>query len=391
MTNENLIERLEKVKLTSRNSCYARFPTHEDGRIEAPINTVELSNGHNTKAQIFLDEIPSSRNPFKGLLTMEVTTEMVQKIEGAQFAWKEFIPQGQMIVICAQANAGKTTLMTHIAGELSMNGYSVFYINADAGASDIKEYQHHAMDFGYKLINPDITNGSAEKVVRELRNIAELEVDYSKSVIILDTLKKFVEMMNKSKAKDFYGLLRTLTSKGMTVICLAHTNKYDGANGMPIYEGTGDTRNDFDNLIYLISAKNEDGTISVSSFKDKERAKIKDISFVIDSNREVRMLEVKVDTLAISEYQRHLSDDHLVIDFIQEHIKYTPKSVTELRQIAVDTRIEMSRKRLESVLKRYCQDICHKPKWTSIKGQTNGFKYGLITNESSDEIKEPWE
>jgi KaiC/GvpD/RAD55 family RecA-like ATPase len=339
------------------------------------------------KGQAFLDSLPTQENPFQGLLTMEVTYEMVQKIEDAKFAWREFIPQGHMVVICAKANGGKTTLMTHIAGELAMqSGYQVLYINADASASDIKEYKEHAMDFGYRLINPDITNGSANKVVEELRNIADQDVDYSKDVIVLDTLKKFVEMMNKTKAKEFYSLLRTLTSKGMTIICLAHTNKYSDKDNMPIYEGTGDTRNDFDDLIYLIPVKNQDGTISVSSLADKTRAKIRDISFVINANREVEILNQKIDTLAIAEYQRHIVDDQYVIEFINEHIKFTSKSVTELRQISIDIKAGISRKRLETVLKRYCAGVCHEPKWLSMKAATYGFKYGLITDAYAAEL-----
>ena len=234
-------------------------------------------------------------DPFKGLLTMEVTEEIVEKIADAKFAWRELIPQGHMFVLCAKANGGKTTFMVHVSAELAQNGYRVMYINADASASDIKHYQHHAKDHGYSLINPDLTNGSAERVIEELRNLAQSNVDFSKDVIVLDTLKKFTDMMNKTRAKEFYSLVRTLTAKGMTVICLAHTNKYDDADGKPMFEGTGDTRNDCDELIYLIPVKNPDGTITVSTLADKTRAPIKDISFRISVDREVQILDEHID------------------------------------------------------------------------------------------------
>ena len=175
-----------------------------------------------------------SNDPFKGLLAMEVTEEIIEKIEDAKFAWRQLIPQGHMVVLCAEANGGKTTLMVHISAEMAKSGYRVLYINADASASDIKYYKHHAMDYGYTLINPDLTNGSADKVVDELRHLAITDSDYSKVVIVLDTLKKFGDMMNKTKSKDFNSLLRTLTSKGMTVVCLAHTNKYSDKDGKPM-------------------------------------------------------------------------------------------------------------------------------------------------------------
>ena len=46
-------------------------------------------------------------DPFKGLLTMEVTEEDVKKIEDAKFAWRQLIPEGHMVVICSKANGGK--------------------------------------------------------------------------------------------------------------------------------------------------------------------------------------------------------------------------------------------------------------------------------------------
>jgi hypothetical protein len=267
-------------------------------------------------------------DPFKGLLTMEVTEEIVKNIADAKFAWRQLIPEGHMIVICSKANGGKTTLMVHIAGDMARDGYRVMYINADASASDIKDYKHHAMEYGYALINPDLTNGTADRVTEELRLISLADGDFSKVVIILDTLKKFGDMMNKAKLKQFNSLLRTLTAKGITVICLAHTNKHDDKDGKPIFEGTGDIRNDFDELIYLIPIKNPDGTTTVSTLKDKTRAAIRDESFIITADREVKLLEHHIDTLAISEWQKNLADDEPVIQFILENISPISKPAT---------------------------------------------------------------
>lgn len=341
--------------------------------------------------QLLVQQIYANENndPFKGLLTMEVTEEIVEKIADAKFAWRELIPQGHMFVLCAKANGGKTTFMVHVSAELAQNGYRVMYINADASASDIKHYQHHARDHGYNLINPDLTNGSAERVIEELRHLAQSNMDFSKDVIVLDTLKKFTDMMNKTRAKDFYSLVRTLTAKGMTVICLAHTNKYDDADGMPIFEGTGDTRNDCDELIYLIPVKNSDGTITVSTLADKTRAPIKDISFIITADREVQLLDEHIDTLAISEYQRNLEKDIEVIAFVLDHIRLISKSVTELVTISKEAKVGYSRQRLDGVCKRYSSSntSCPQPKWLSMPAPTYGIKYGMISPDYLAKIK----
>ncbi|MBT8566570.1 AAA family ATPase [Polynucleobacter paneuropaeus] len=329
-------------------------------------------------------------DPFKGLLSMEVTEEIIQNIADAKFAWRQLIPEGHMVVICSKANGGKTTLMVHIAGEMAKAGYRVMYINADASASDIKDYKFHAMEYGYSLINPDLTNGTAEKVVEELKQISLAEGDFSNVVIVLDTLKKFGDMMNKTKSKQFNSLLRTLTAKGITVICLAHTNKHEDKEGKPIFEGTGDLRNDFDELIYLIPVRNPDGTITVSTHKDKTRADIRDESFLITPDREVKRLDHHVNTLAINEYQKNLADDQQVIKFILEHIAPISKTATELRTIAIDKKVGFSRSRIDAVLRRYCAGNSPDPKWTASPASTIGFKYGVIDPEYAEQLRKEW-
>ena len=332
----------------------------------------------------------TTNDPFKGLLSMEVTEEIVKNIADAKFAWRRLIPEGHMIAICSKANGGKTTLMVHIAGDMAKDGYRVMYINADASASDIKDYKHHAMEYGYTLINPDLTNGTADKVTEELRFISTSQSDCSKVVVVLDTLKKFGDMMNKAKSKQFNSLLRTLTAKGITVICLAHTNKHDDKDGKPIFEGTGDLRNDFDELIYLIPIRNPDGTTTVSTLKDKTRADIRDESFVITADREVKLLEHHIDTLAISEWQKNLADDEPVIKFVLEHISPISKTATELRTIAINTNVRYSRNRLEGVLKRYCAGNSPDPKWTASPASTIGFKYGVIDPKYAETLRKEW-
>jgi len=334
--------------------------------------------------------IAINQDPFKGLLTMEVTEEIIKNIADAKFAWRQLIPQGHMVVICSKANGGKTTLMVHIAGEMSQAGYRVMYINADASASDIKDYKYHAMEYGYTLINPDLTNGTADQVTEELRQIAIVEGDFSKVVIVLDTLKKFGDMMNKSKSKQFNSLLRTLTTKGITVICLAHTNKHDDKEGKPIFEGTGDLRNDFDELIYLIPVRNPDGTTTVSTLKDKTRADIRDESFIITADREVKLLDHHVNTLAINEWQKNLADDQAVIKFILEHISPISKTTTELREIAIERNIKYSRTRLDAVLRRYSAGSSPDPKWTASPASTIGFKYGVIDPDYAEQLRKEW-
>ena len=72
------------------------------------------------------------------------------------------------------------------------------------------------------------------------------------SFVILDTLKKFVSLMDKKQSSGFADIARRFVLKGGTLLGLAHTNKRDGPDGRPIYAGTSDILDDFD-CGYMIS------------------------------------------------------------------------------------------------------------------------------------------
>jgi hypothetical protein len=65
-------------------------------------------------------------------------------------------------------------------------------------------------------------------------------------VVVLDTLKKFADLMDKTKASAFTKVGRQFVAKGGTLVCLAHTNKNLGQDGKPVYAGSSDFRDDAD-------------------------------------------------------------------------------------------------------------------------------------------------
>ena len=317
-----------------------------------------------------------------GLLKMEVTADHVRSITEAKFAWRRLFVEGHMIVIAAKSNAGKTAIAMRAAAEMSDSGYTVLYVNADASASEIRQHHSHAEDSGYRLLNPDITNGSAQYITNELRRLARSGEALSKTVVILDTLKKFADLMSKSDAKDFNMVLRSLTAKGMTVIVLSHTNKYEDHDGSPIHEGVGDLRNDFDELIYLIPVTNEDQTITVSTKINKCRAVLKNETFLIDVDREVNVLPQYVDTAEKARQQKHLENDRGMIEFITQNLRIASCSVTSLHGISKKEEVGFSRNRIEAVAIRYCEGQCDEPLWRSKPAATNGTIYELIMKNS---------
>jgi len=160
---------------------------------------------------------------------------------------------------------------------------NVLYINVDGSPADLKRHYEHASAHGYKVIAPDAKTGkSTEDVLAIFEAIAMGEARCDDVVIVIDTLKKFLDVINKQHSKKFYKMLRAITVKGATICLLGHTNKYAGEDGKTIYEGTGDTRNDVDELIYLDSCPNTyKNTLEVTTRPDKVRAEFHPRSFII--------------------------------------------------------------------------------------------------------------
>lgn len=208
----------------------------------------------------------------------------VQAMEESVFIVPDLIVKGHLIALIAEANGGKTALMVHQSAKLAQAGYDVLYINVDASPGDLKRHYEHAKEHGYKVIAPDAKMGkNVQDAVDRLTTAADKGLDLSNTVIILDTLKKFTEVIQKSQSKEFYKLMRKLTVCGATVIMLGHANKYRGEDGKMIYEGTADLRNDVDDLIYLNSVKNEEtNRREITTYPDKVRAEFQPRSYFIN-------------------------------------------------------------------------------------------------------------
>ena len=101
--------------------------------------------------------------------------------------------------------------------------------------------------------------------------------------IILDTLKKFTDLMHKKEASEFGIISRNFVSSGGTLICLAHTNKHKNAEGKSVYSGTSDIRDDSDCafIIDKIESSIFDEEVVVEFVNDKARGDVVDrVSFI---------------------------------------------------------------------------------------------------------------
>jgi hypothetical protein len=207
----------------------------------------------------------------------------VNQMANSDFLVPNMIVQGHITLFAAPANGGKSTLFIYLCEQLAAKRLDVLYINADSSPGDLKAHHSHATCHGYLIISPDTKVGQGIGSVLSLFESIINSTATCNTVFILDTVKKFVDMLDKKQLKTFFATLRAMTIKGATICLLGHTNKYLGKDGNSIFEGMGDVRTDIDDLIYLDSSRNPDtGYLEVTTRPDKIRANFYPRSFVIE-------------------------------------------------------------------------------------------------------------
>lgn len=294
-----------------------------------------------------------SDKPFDWVRDFTMTQDEIDELADPEWIFENLIIAGHLIVIPAEPNAGKTTIMEWVCGQISAT-HRIIYVNSDISGGDAKSAYQRAKDGKYELLLPDMKAGlSMDDVVEKLTVMNTSGGDFSDVVMVFDTLKKMVEVINKHQSRQLYKLLRSLTAKGMTIILLAHTNKYKGEDGLPVFEGTIDLRADVDEMIYLIPYQHDDKAMTVSTSPDKVRGSFQKISFAISPppDRSVKLIPY-VDTKRKIELENQRDDDAedvAVIDGLLEQGCLNQTKIIELCKLQ-----NISKRRVQTLLARYC-------------------------------------
>ena len=205
--------------------------------------------------------------------TPENISAMKKRARDEVFVLPNIALAGQLTIINAAYSTGKTLLAMWLLSQrdkAATEGFRFFYINADDDfnggiiKSELLELHHvHALI-------PNERGFDVSKFTWMINQAIETKAA-NQMVFILDTMKKFVNMMDKGSARDFTDLLRRFSQAGGSVIALAHTNKHKGSDGMSVAEGVGDFLSDFD-CGYIADIATEDNQQKTVVFRnDKTR------------------------------------------------------------------------------------------------------------------------
>lgn len=214
-------------------------------------------------------------NPLKKFSLLGKSSEIEKNVVAEVSILGQLALQGQLTVFYAAPNTGKTlitlSLLIDAIQQERVDSSKIYYLNVDDSSAGLieklrisEEYKFHILADGYE----DFNGQEFLKYVIEMT-----ENDQAHGVIIvLDTLKKFVNLMDKTQSSNFSRIIRKFALKGGTLIALAHTNKKLGSDGKPIYGGTSDIIDDFDCAYMIAPVKSQaDSGIKIVEFENIKR------------------------------------------------------------------------------------------------------------------------
>ncbi len=263
-------ELLERARDAVKGTVYDQNATQPNGT-DGPPPLGAMKGTKKPAQQSILDRLTS-------LSATNRIEEMESNLSNDFYIFDDMALGGVITLFYAWPNTGKTLLFLHFIIESikkgRVSGNDVFYINADDNYKGLYTKAKIAKDHGFHMISPQEAGVAPGDVLTILQGLAH-EDEIKSKVIIMDTLKKFTDMMNKNAQAALYDVLRMLVTKGASVIIAGHANKHKDHDGRLIYEGTADTMNDIDCAYSIYQMSEKDAPVQVVEFRrEKDRGDI---------------------------------------------------------------------------------------------------------------------
>lgn len=307
---------------------------------------------------------------------------------------------GQITIIFAKPNSGKTLLTLRMLIDSvkvgSISGEDIYYLNSDDTLRGLTTKAELAAQHGIKMLASGYNGFKNSHLAVMLEQLTARDEAKGK-VLILDTLKKFSDLMNKTESSAFNEIMRGFVSKGGTVVALAHTNKARDADGKVIFQGTSDTVDDADCCYTLDVVNSVDDsfrgtkmttkTVLFENFKargdntDKVSYQYTKVdgepySALLDSVKPVDELEAvqaEIRGRIDRKLAEHAEEIQLIIDAIASDTRTTEKIVSFLMSEGI------SRARAKKVLKEHTGDnFSEGHRWKVERGEKNERLYRAL-------------
>lgn len=242
---------------------------------DEPMDFTELFNNLKAKAPKPEPELAESLTS-EFVLNRFVLNGMSRELEAQMlddvFVLGRLAILGQSTAIYAPPNAGKTlitlALIIESIKEGRIDGSQIYYINADDNYKGLVTKLKLAEEYGFQMIAPDHKEFKLERFTDHLTKSIKEKTALG-VVVILDTVKKFTDIMNKRVVSDFGKVIRAFVQAGGTVIMLAHVNKHRDEEDKPIAAGTSDIIDDVD-CAYILDTHSQGFGEYLSTFENRK-------------------------------------------------------------------------------------------------------------------------
>ena len=358
--------------------------------VESEVSKAELPTSSETEL--------SPLEHLKSFSVLGLSPQLRDSLLNDTYVLQDIAILGQWTTIYGQYGSGKTLLMLWLLREsIQLNNVkadNVYYVNADDTFRGGLEKLELAEEFGMHVFLPS-QQGFSEKQLVPLMTSLVASDEAQGVVLILDTLKKFTNLMDKGKSSAFGNVARSFVQARGTLICLAHTNKYKDGEDKSIYEGTSDIVNDADCVYTLEKVSTEDsgldtklytvefnnakarGDVATNISFEYEKLSGSNYSSILHSVKRLTDLDAttakkKAEVLAL------FAKDEEIISAILDAIGNGAITKGEIINYA-KSRTEETKKRISNVLSRYCGNDWGEGKlWSMNVGSNNRNEYQLL-------------
>lgn len=320
-----------------------------------------------------------------------------QKLEAEMTAAVEVLPglalRGQSTMIFAPPNTGKTLLILCLIIQALRAGLlepaHLFYMNVDDNMHGLHEKLLLAEKHGFHMLAEGFQGFRTSDFLDQVSALIR-DGHAPKTVIVLDTLKRFTDVMDKRTNSEFTKLVRRFVLKGGTVIALGHTNKKKGLNGKSTFAGTSDLIDDVDCAYVLdeVEGDRAEKRKIVEFQRIKGRGQVVEraaFSYSIADGLTYRELlasveEVDPATLESIHHAAALQSDRPVIDAIREAISSGQNAKMQLIT-GVARQAKVSQRTVGMVLDRYTGEDPEQHCWTYTVRERGAKLYVLLPSD----------
>jgi hypothetical protein len=300
---------------------------------------------------------------------------------------------GQATVWYAPPNAGKTLVALHLLGEAVAAkrtvGGNVFYVNADDNSSGMAQKMGLMDEMGVHTLVPGQRGFKAPDLRLHLQECAE-RGEASGVLVVLDTLKKFCDLMRKTEVSLFANACRQFVMAGGTILGFAHTAKSPNGDGSLRYAGTTDLLDDFDAAYVMEPMAGEGGDKGerLVEFVCKKRRADSPDSVVyayageIGISYEERLASVRLVGGDEADGMRRAAEERSNAELIAAIIDCIGEGIVKKMDLArtAASRAQASRRAVMRILDRYTGTDPAEHKWSYCVRERGAKVYALLAD-----------